>query len=623
MRTLRARLALSVDGVYEVKQLRLSQDGQRLVAVIPDQLPLRAAARAIRGGRFEGRDAGFAVFSYPIAAEVCTAILGAFALTVAPNAIELVGELVAQESALDEALEAKFSATMPAEARAAIRTEPMRHQCGAAAFALACFAVGARGRALFMEQGTGKSLVAIALAGALAAAGHIRWALIVCPNSLKGTWADPELGQIAEHSNFDAGVTVLKGPRAKRQRALDEALSRTGRFQWVVTNVEQFQVDYRTHEGFEDFCDAVRIAPPGLLVVDESSTCKNMRAQRTKALLALSRLFSYRLPLSGTPVTKAPLDVYPQCEIMEDACLGFATPLAFERAYAIFVRRRVFDGKRKRTIREVSEYRDLDDLERRLARVSFRARAEDCLDLPEVVTRTLPVELTKEQSSALRQLKGDMMAELEGGLVDGRNILSRYLRMAQITGGFVPVIEADGRPREAPIAFAPNPKLLALEGYLETIFDADPDRKAVVFSRFLPEIRAILDVCTRHGWEPVPFFGDVSPDDRESGLRRFRTSKLSRVFVAQYQTGSKGLNLVEASAILFFGLSFSLEDMLQSRKRVHRKGQTRKVEEVYLVGRTDKGGRTIDHVALEALRTKKNLADIVTGDSARQMLEGL
>lgn len=610
-------------GVYEVKQLRLSQDGQRLVAVIPDQLPLRAAARSIRGGHFEGRDAGFAVFSYPIDAEVCTALLGVFDLTVAPNAVGLVGELVAQECALDEALAAKLSPIMPAPARAAIKSEPMSQQCGATAFALASFAAGARGRALFMEQGTGKSLVAIALAGALEAAGQIRWALVVCPNSLKGTWADPELGEIALHSAFDAGVFVLKGSRAKRQCDLEEALARTGRFQWVITNVEQFSIDYRTHEGFEDFTDAIKLAPPGLLIVDESSTCKNMRARRTKTLLALSRLFPYRLPLSGTPVTKAPFDVYPQCEIMEDACLGFATPLAFERAYAVFVRRKVFDGRRKRTIREVKEYRDLDDLERRLARVSFRALAADCLDLPEVVTRTLPVELTTPQSKALRQLKGDMMADLEGGLVDGRNILSRYLRMAQITGGFVPVIEADGRPRDVPIVFTPNPKLDALEGYLETIFDADPDRKAVVFSRFLPEIRAILETCARRGWNPVPFYGDVSLDEREAGLRRFRTSELSRVFVAQYQTGSKGLNLVEASAIVFFGLSFSLEDMLQSRKRVHRKGQERKVEEVYLVGRTDKGGRTIDHVALEALREKKNLADIVTGDYARQMLEEL
>jgi SNF2 family DNA or RNA helicase len=356
-----------------------------------------------------------------------------------------------------------------------------------------------------------------------------------------------------------------------------------------------------------------------MLIVDESSVAKNLQARRTRTLIALAGHFPYHLILTGTPITKSPLDVFAQCEILDPGCLGFATYLAFERAFAVYQRRRT----RTHTFNEIVSYRDLEDLERRVAQIAYRATAEECLDLPPCVTRTLPVELTQLQTMTLRQLREDMMADMDGGLVDGRNILTRYLRMAQVTGGFVNVMEADGRPRELPVAFDPNPKMLALKDYLTTILEADPTRKAVIFARFIPEVKAILELCAKHGWGPVPFFGEIPPEAREEWLRRFRTKPENRVMVAQFQTGSKGLNLVEASCMIFYSLTFSLEDMLQARKRVHRKGQVREVDEVYLIGRTARGRRTIDHLTLQALRDKKSLADIVTGDRAREALEAL
>jgi SNF2 family DNA or RNA helicase len=270
-------------------------------------------------------------------------------------------------------------------------------------------------------------------------------------------------------------------------------------------------------------------------------------------------------------------------------------------------------------------YRNLDELEERVGRLSFRALAKDCLDLPEVVRRIIPVELSPAQAAAHQQVKTEMMAELEdGSLVDGRNILTRFLRMGQIVGGSVGVMDENGEPTGEQFRFSENPKLAALDEYLELAFE-DETAKAVVFCQFREEIAMVADLCAQRGWGPVQFHGDVKEEARDENRQRFGTDPACRVFIAQYQTGSFGLNLVAANHLVFYGMTFDLELWSQARKRVHRKGQERLVNEVVLQAIMMNGGRTMDHLILATLEGKQGLADIVTGDrkSLREDLAAL
>ncbi len=534
---------------------------------------------------------------------------------------ELRAQLEAEQLADKQAAEAEgFRASdLPLVIDPALATVPMGHQVRAMNFCATLYRQGEPGVALLMEQGTGKSLVAIGLATAMARKGAVKWALVVCPNSLKGTWAARD-GEIQKHSRLPADITVLRGRKADRNKAFRSAMVRAqrGTFQWVVTNIDQFSSDtFRRGGGawtptnnFQDTLNLVQACgKQGLLILDESSKVKNPSSRRTQALHRLATLFGWRMVLTGTPVTKSPLDVWAQFEVLKRGALGIFSFLGFERHYGI--QQRVRFGNR--TVVQTVNYRHLDDLEEKVSRLSFRALAKDCLDLPEVVRRTIPVELSPEQERAHQELKTEMMAELGGNLVDGRNILTRFLRLAQIIGGSVGVMDEDGQPTGEQHAFDPNPKLDAVAEYLDLAFE-DPAGKAVVFTQFRAEIAMLEKLATQRGWAPVVFHGDISEEARDEGRQRFQADPDSRIFIAQYQTGSFGLNLTAANHLLFFGLTFDLELWSQARKRVHRKGQERLVNEVIFQAVTGAGGRTMDHLILAALDNKQGFADVVTGD---------
>lgn len=597
-----------------MKDLRLSRDGQRLVLVLPDSAPMRAAARAVIGHSYAGKSDGHVVFTYPAMPDQAAELVAAFNPSIGGDYLDRIMGLVGQAMALEKAQELKDTDGQLAF-DPLLRTTPMGHQVRAMRFCWARLTAGARGAALLMEQGTGKSLVAIGLANGLHAAGGIDHVLVSCPNSLRGTWASPEDGEVHTHSQ----QARTCAPRGTRDKRVDEArafLQGSGALPWVVLNHEAFSVDHRRRPpawllALRD----VAAKRQGLLVVDESSMLKNPTSKRTRTLQWLASHYRHVLLLTGTPVTRSPLDVWSQFEVMEPGSLGYKTYLAFERSYARY-EKQFFGGAR---VTVVAGYQNLDDLERRVARHSYRARAADCLDLPPVRTQVVPVELSAEQCKVLRQLRRDMVAEVDGGMVDGRNVLARYLRMAQVVGGFLPVEGEEPRP------FGENPKMTALRSVLDSALE-DPEHKAVVFARFVPEIQAALAMAKEAGWAPAAFYGGVTGDAREAERQRFTRDPECRVLVAQYQTGSYGLNLTAASNIIFYSLDFSLEHLLQAQKRVHRKGQESSVLEVHLVGNATYRGRalhTIDHLLLQALRQKKDLADLVTGDRAREALEAL
>lgn len=588
--------------------------GRLLLAV--REGPLEAAAATVDGASLVGRHEGFAVFALAPTPRGWGQIRDAFEPNVGPGAQAIVQRLEREADAIEAAATARIDDS-PLDFDCALRTDPMAHQRAALRFARSLIDAQQPGAGLFMEQGTGKSLVAIGVAGLLHLTQRYRFALVVGPNSLKGTWGDPDpqFGEVAKHCAIDADLTVLRESRAKRHAVVEKALQRE-RFQWIVTNYEHFAVPTTGRNAdplVTNFTALCREAGPGLLVLDECSMIKNHRSHRSKALHQLSSVFPFTVLLTGTPVTRSPLDVWSQFQCLRPGILGYATFLAFERAYAI----RQHNGCGWQVVG--FKPGALDELERRVGQYAFRARAADCLDLPPVTTQTVRVETSAQQDRLLRELRDDMMAEMGEGLVDGRNVLTRYLRMQQILGGFVGLVDEDGEALGRAEPLKSNPKLDAFTEYMKLTLD-DPDAKVVAFFRFKAEIAAVAELCRREGWGTVEFHGDVPGDERDEGRKRFQRDADCRVLLAQYQAGARGLNLTAGNHIAFYSLTFDLEDYLQALKRVDRIGQDRPVTVTHFVAERPKrgrarGGATLDHVLLDALRRKKGWADVVTGDA--------
>ena len=115
------------------------------------------------------------------------------------------------------------------------------------------------------------------------------------------------------------------------------------------------------------------------MAIDESTTIKTPTAKRTKNIIVLVNLAKYRRIMTGSPITKNPLDLYTQCEFLDPWLLDFTSYYAFRNRYAEM---KTMHTLRGRSIQVVSEFKNLGELSETVKTFSYRVLKEDCLDLP-------------------------------------------------------------------------------------------------------------------------------------------------------------------------------------------------------------------------------------------------
>lgn len=452
---------------------------------------------------------------------------------------------------------------------------------------------------LSMEQGTGKSKTFIDNACYLFLKNKIDAVLLICPNSVKSNWPDEVLLHTSpdvEHEIIVWETGVPKDFETRRKNAKAQ-----GKLFWVIMNIEAFS----SKKG-ADFALAFCSKNETIVCVDESSKIKTVSATRTKNVMKLRPITKYRRTMSGTPITQGPLDAFSQYAFLDPKILGFSSYFSYKNHFA------VTGGFQNR---EIIGYNNLEELQDLIDPYSFRVLKADCLDLPEKIYQRLTVDMNPEQKRLYKQIQNEMLATFAGHEIEVINILAQMLRLAQVTGGFIAVPgdpDAGIEPHVEPIP-GTNPKLVALLDTLENIVG-----KAIIWCRFRPEIDLIQEALrNEYGHDSVvEFHGGVSTDDRTRARREFQdASSPVRFFVGQVQTGGIGLTLTQAKTVFYYSNSFSLEDRLQSEDRAHRIGQDQHVTYIDLVA---KG--TIDVKTLSALRSKKNLANLITGDNWTQWI---
>lgn len=445
----------------------------------------------------------------------------------------------------------------------------------------------------FMEQGTGKTKLLIDDVDDKFLRGLVNACLVICPNSVKSNW--PDEIEIHTHKDVENAVFVWESGFSKSAEFEMAKAKKEGKLVWVVMNIEAFS----TKKGLDyalEFCSKNEV----LVSVDESSKIKTPSAQRTKNVLKLRPVTVYRRIMSGTPITQGPLDIYSQFAFLNPSILGFSSYFSFKNEFAVHGG---YNGK------EIIGYANLEKLQELVEPYSFRVLKADCLDLPEKIYQRLTVSMTPDQSRLYKQLKDEMLATFAGHEIEVVNVLAQMLRLAQVTGGFLPIPEEE-RVEKIP---GTNPKIAALLDTLENVLG-----KAIIWCRFRPEIDLVQEELRRvYGDDSVvEFHGGVSTEDRTIARKAFQDPNSPvRFFVGQVQTGGVGLTLTQAKTVFYFSNSFSLEDRLQSEDRAHRIGQDQHVTYIDIVARG-----TIDVKVLAALRAKKNLANLITGDSWTQWI---
>jgi len=450
--------------------------------------------------------------------------------------------------------------------------------------------------AWFMEMGTGKTKVCIDNIAILYDKGKVDRALVIAPNGIKRNWRNELSVHMPDHVNYRVAVWSAS-PKKKEKDELEQLSVMTDDLTILIMNIEAFS----TQRGAE-FARKFIFSGSCFMVVDESTTIKNHAARRTKHIMKISKLAKYRRIMTGSPVTKSPLDLYSQLEFLGGWILDQSNYYAFRSRYAVIVQRSVGTHSFQHIIR----YQRLDELQDKLKDCSTRVLKSDCLDLPEKLYTKRSVAMTPEQLKAYVEMKKSAITFFENNPMTAASVLTQMIRLHQITCGHVKTDDGE-------IKTIKNNRIKELLQVLQ-----ETEGKVIIWAVYRQDIQTIeKEIENEYGKESVAsYYGDTKDSIRQSIVDRFMDSNDSlRFFIGNPKTGGYGLTLTSSHTVVYFSNDYSLEVRMQSEDRAHRIGQTNKVTYVDLMAEG-----TIDEKIVKALNNKIDLASQVMGEDPRKIL---
>jgi len=443
-----------------------------------------------------------------------------------------------------------------------LKTAPWLHQRRGYHFLSRLYQRGKPGGMLAFDMGTGKTLTAIAFAGA-----HFRRVLVGAPKSVVTNWAR----EFAMHSGLDWVCAALQGSVPEKLEQAQAAMRQAEEERKSLVIAVNYESLAR-----QPLAGWALHQPWDLLVLDESHKLKAPDGQRARFMAELSQKIRFRVGLTGTPMPHSPLDVWAQMRIIDPHLFG-TNYWNFRDRYALLDR---FGG--------VRDYINQEELHQRFYTRALRVTKAEAIELPPEQHQQVLVELGPQALQHYQELMRWLETELAEGTVSAANALVRLLRVQQITSGFLPSEQGQVRVDQA--------KEEALEDLLEGL-TGEP---VVVFCRFQHDLEVVHEVCRRLGRSS----GELS--GRKDQWEEFQFEEAFEVLAAQIQAGGVGVNLTRAAYAIYYSVGFSLGDYLQSLARVHRPGQRRPVTYYHLMARN-----TIDERVYEALESRQDLVEAI------------
>ena len=438
--------------------------------------------------------------------------------------------------------------------------------------------------AYFMEMGTGKTKVTIDNLSYLYLKQDIDSALIIAPKSVYTIWEN----EIKTHMPDEVQREIFKWNIDKNY----DKFQKSNKLKIFCVNVEALS----TKRGFEGCVKFLKANKKNMVVLDESTTIKNKGAKRTKQILSLRSLTYKRRILTGSPITKSPLDLYTQCEFLDQELLGFSSFVAFRNRYAEMGEIQVGSG---RFISVPKYYKRLDELETRLRQFSTRTRKDQCLDLKPKIRQKRYILLEGEQLKIYNQLRVRALAVIEDKTISFSNKLSEIIKLHQVCNGYA-------KNDEGEIIKFKNPKLQVLKDIIE-----ETDNKIIIWANYIYNIKEIINFLkiTYGEKSVVSIYGEVNVEERTRAIDLFQNDSKVRFFVGNPSTGGFGLTLTSANTVVYYSNNYNLEIRMQSEDRAHRMGQKGSVVYIDIMDKD-----TIDEKIMKSLVKKGEVAAKTLGE---------
>jgi SNF2 family DNA or RNA helicase len=451
--------------------------------------------------------------------------------------------------------------------------------------------------AYFMEMGTGKSKVLIDNMSILYDKGLINGALIIAPKGVYKNWFDSEIPtHMADH--IEKTMVLWESSAGKsKEKELNTLFKSSYDLHILVMNVEALS----TKKG-KQFAEKFLNCHKTLMAIDESTTIKNPGAARTKNIIALGKNVLYKRILTGSPVTKSPLDLYTQCWFLDPWLLDQQSYYSFRTRYAL-MRKIMVNG---RQIEIVVGYRNLGELSEKIKPFSHRVLKDDCLDLPSKTYMKRTIQLSEEQKKVYKQMKEIALATLNGKLTTTHNVITQLMRLHQITCGH---FKADDGTTQT---LASN----RLDELMDVL--SEMEGKAVIWAHYRYDIEVIVEAIKKEYGDKsvVTYYGDTSTEDRQKAIKLIQDKDSPvRFIVGTPQTGGYGITLTGASTMIYYSNGYDLEKRQQSEARIDRIGQEKPMTYIDIIAEG-----TVDEKIVKALRTKVDIATQIMGEELKEWI---
>lgn len=439
-----------------------------------------------------------------------------------------------------------------------------------------------KGFGLLFEMGCGKTLTAIAIAGAGYQMGKVERLLIVAPTSVVAVWPK----ELQEYAKFKYTCKTLLGEKKQRINQIDDLLKFP--FKALKVAVINYESTWRP-----EILEKLKEFDADMVIADESQRIKTYDAAQSKAMHELGDQARYKLILSGTPVQTAAIDIWSQYRFLDKTVFG-DNFFKFRGRYAIMGGY----GNKK-----IVGYKDLEGLIKKEHSIAFRVTKDEALDLPEQTFETRKIQFSQKEKNLYERIKKDSYAELDGGgHITATTVLTRLLRLQQLAGGFL--VQDDAQKPQ----LVSRAKLDALADIIED-YVIGSGKKLVIFARFIAEVKAIMELADKvlpKELKQVAIYGDIKKEDRGDIVKQFQEDPKTVLFIGQIDTAGTGITLTAADTCVYYSKNFNYATYSQSLSRIHRIGQRNCCTYIDL-----EIEGTIDELISKALSRKEDMAKTV------------
>lgn len=428
-----------------------------------------------------------------------------------------------------------------------LKTIPYSHQVKAFGFASSLDAC-----ALLMDQGTGKTLVAMAVAGIK----PVKRIVVVCPKQVKPVWPR----ELLKHSDFNFSVGI------------DEPPPDSDKMFWV-TNYDKLDSSLKEILKWK----------PEMVILDEAHRVKNRKANRTKSAIALGGKVKHKLMLSGTILGKCISETWAPFKFLMRDLFGSN----FSQFKSRYLKMGGYMNHKVVGYQNEKEYSD------KLHSISFRVTKEECLDLPPISYQRMYVEPDSKTKKIYSELDKELYTEIKGEEVSAISSATKQMKLRQVVGGIV-------KNDMEELSHVSKQKLSCLKGIMEDRVD----KKTLIFFSFTHEIIMAQKMLKSLKMKYITLQGSTKNKDRESFEDKFQNDDSISVAIIQSQTGAEGMTLTKADLSIFYSPTFSFINYSQARDRFHRIGQTRPVTVLFIIMQ-----KTVDEEVVDVLESNGQLLD--------------